>query len=353
MNKYDDKLLRLPFDQFSRQSRAKQLIDALRKTGEMFTILDVGGYKGVTSQFHTTDEVTILDVFDLEEKNYIKGDATKMSFADNSYDFVVNFDVFEHIPREKRSKFVEECSRVAKRGVIIAAPIGTKSNAEAEVQVNEIYKSIYDKDHEWLQEHIEYKLPEPGLAKQLLQDNSLHTSNFYSNYTPSWVLMQATIIAASKFEVLGSRISEIYKQYNSLLPSDGVPESNENYREIVIGVKEEADKKQIENKVSTIFMDSVTYFNNVVKLTTGVSEAMVLSLDEQFNTNHKLQSDNINIKGEVVKLQAQVNDLQHKVKALQDRHNAIINSKTYRYGKKASRAIHKPANIAKKLKGRQ
>src|SRR5438874_325594 len=109
MTDFSKVILELPFDQFSRQSRARQLLDSLRREKETFTVLDVGGYKCVTKQFHPGDKVTILDVFDVEEDDYIKGDGTAMDLDDNSYDFVVSFDVFEHIPRNKREVFVAEC----------------------------------------------------------------------------------------------------------------------------------------------------------------------------------------------------------------------------------------------------
>ncbi len=99
MGKQLPAIIRLPFDQYSRQKIAAIIIDAMRAKGQSFSILDVGGYKGATHLFHTRDTVTVLDVFDVKEKHYIRGDATAMTFKDDSYDFVVSFDVFEHIPR--------------------------------------------------------------------------------------------------------------------------------------------------------------------------------------------------------------------------------------------------------------
>ena len=56
--------------------------------------------------------ITYLDI-DLPEEllknpKYILGDATNMSFEDNSYDIIVALDVFEHIPIDKKSDFIKE-----------------------------------------------------------------------------------------------------------------------------------------------------------------------------------------------------------------------------------------------------
>jgi len=285
---------RLPFDQYSRQSRAAQLVDLLRKKGESFNVLDVGGYKGVTKDFHPHDKVTILDVFDVTEKGYVKGDATNMSFADGSYDFVVSFDVFEHIPREKRKAFMSECARVARRGVIVAAPVGTKENAQAELDINDLNKSIYGTDHRWLKEHIDYELPEMDAAEKLMQSNNLHTIKFSSNYLPAWVLMQATIIGASKYTVLGEGIPELYEAYNDLLPADGVSDIEQNYRLILLGLKDKKDFVTAKKNISNVFMDKAKFFKNYTALATKVSCNLVMAVDKlesQINNERQARLD--------------------------------------------------------------
>lgn len=50
---------------------------------------------------------------------FIHADATSLDFADHSYDLVVSLETFEHIPREKAGKFLNELQRVLKPGGIL------------------------------------------------------------------------------------------------------------------------------------------------------------------------------------------------------------------------------------------
>lgn len=327
-------LVKLPFDQYSRQSRALQIIDALRKPSQKFTILDVGGYKGVTSIFHDQDKVTVLDVFDVEEPNYIQGDATKLDMKDSSFDFVVSFDVFEHIPAEKRDAFVSECARVAKLGIIIAAPVGTKENAFSENELNELFKYLHNKDHEWLKEHIDYVLPKPDLAIELMKKNKLQVTTFTSNYTPLWLLMQSTIFAASKFEVVGKNIEELYSYYNTQLPSDGVPNYPENYRVIALGLKDKKDHETIKSKVKDIFIDNEKYFTSTVNVMSKATDVLIRGLNELFEALNKSEA-------KVNQQNNQIGDLTNRLEIATGEIAEIKNSKSYKLAQKISKTSKK------------
>lgn len=93
-------------------------------------ILDVGcGPGNYTALFaHDGNKVTGLDIKDNRDKAYssfYKFDlyaGKKFPYPDNSFDYVINFDVIEHIPHDKL--FVQEMYRVLKKGgkVIVATP---------------------------------------------------------------------------------------------------------------------------------------------------------------------------------------------------------------------------------------
>lgn len=344
MTTYPSELLKLPFDQFSRQSRAADIIAALRKKGEKFRILDVGGYGGATKAFHPNDDVTVLDVFDVEEKDYIKGDATKMTFEDDSFDFVVSFDVFEHIPRELRNNFVSECKRVASRGVIIAAPVGTVTNTFAEKTVNELYKKLFAEDHRWLKEHIDYRLPEPGLSYELLKKNGLISIEFASNYTPLWVAMQESIFAASKFGTMSLKIDGLYQEYNELLPSDATSNTSENYRSISLGLKNEKDLLIVKNSMPAA-LDSEEYFKKHAEIYAKIVEVLVLSLNDMHNLEqvHNNTIDNLKteLKTEVDALTRSKKSLEVQYTDLGEAYRAIVNSKKYRYANGIACAINR------------
>ncbi len=293
-------LTSLPFDQYSRQKRASEIINCLRKSNaQRFTILDAGGYLGATHLFHSNDSVTVLDVFDVKQKNYVHGDATAMTFQDNSFDFVVSFDVFEHIPRSKRQAFIGECTRVAKRGVIVAAPFGTPQNAEAEVFLNGLFKQLHKKDHQWLKEHIDYRLPEPGLATQLLKEVKLHTVEFPSNYLPFWILLQSVIFAASKFDKVGKHIDALYEIYNTNLDPDGILPLDYNYRTLSVGLKSQTDAKVITDmakqirtaKGTDVFDETILVLKQAIRVYTDALRQFDEEVDHQRQRIGELEAD--------------------------------------------------------------
>lgn len=327
-------LLRLPFDQYSRQKLAYQLIEVLREDGKKFTILDVGGYKGITHQFHAHDKVTVLDVFEVEEKDYIKGDATAMTFADGSYDFVVSFDVFEHIPRDRRTLFVQECARVARRGVIIAAPIGTPQNAQAESYLNDLFRKLHGQDHQWLKEHIDYRLPEPGLAGDLMRKAGLRTFELTSSYLPYWLLMQGAIFAASKFDKVGHQIDDLYEAYNAAHFPDGSADVAQNYRIVTFGLKSEKDARAIERAKRDGTPNATQTFNDNLAVTERVLSVLVKALDD---FHKETQTKDAQLAEAAVKLQQAHDDIvdrDRQIDVLQTDLRTIKTSRAYRLARK-------------------
>ena len=54
---------------------------------------------------------------------FVRGDARRMPFEDNAFDFVFSSAVIEHVgSRELQTKFLEECVRVARKHVFITTP---------------------------------------------------------------------------------------------------------------------------------------------------------------------------------------------------------------------------------------
>ncbi len=246
----DKELLSLPIDQYSRQKWAATLIEQLRGK-EKLTILDVGGYKGKTHEFHPNDSVTVCDLYDVEESNYVKGDGRKLPFKSNEFDFVVTFDTYEHVPREGREIFVKELARVAKEGVVLAAPFDNESGSvfQAEMNLNDYYKKLYDNDHPWLKEHIEYRIPERSEIESLLKKLELDFVSLASNELSMWVLMQTLYFSIEIDEDFRGRVDDVNRFYNHSYLNLDITEDHLAYRHIYFISKKQQYVDQIRDYI--------------------------------------------------------------------------------------------------------
>jgi SAM-dependent methyltransferase len=90
------------------------------------SVLDIGARDGHFSQLLTEyfDEVTALDLekpdFSLPRVTPVAGDATRLQFADNSFDCVFCAEVLEHIPDVAQA--CREIARVALHEVLVGVP---------------------------------------------------------------------------------------------------------------------------------------------------------------------------------------------------------------------------------------
>lgn len=156
----------LPYDVYCRHKRMAELVTAKG------SILDVGGSLKELKRF-VSNPITTVDV--------IGGDVvaagTYLPFKNNSFDIVVSLDTIEHIPAKNRLQFISENLRVAKKQVIIAAPMGTLAHQQAETQLLTAYlKDCY------LQEHIKYGLPTLVDIKTWVKDLPHHELSFSDDF---------------------------------------------------------------------------------------------------------------------------------------------------------------------------
>ena len=153
-------------------------------------VLDVGGAGSMLGEFIDID-LTIIDIIENENApdNYIVGSALEMPFKDKEFDVVISCDVLEHIKKEDRRKFLEECSRVSKDLIIIAAPFNLTGVRLAEISANDFYRKITGQNHIWLEEHLQDELPELYQTKKILKDLVEDYGHFSHTALDYWQLI--------------------------------------------------------------------------------------------------------------------------------------------------------------------
>lgn len=271
-------ILELPSDQYSRNFIISKGICEYKKAKGLgkAKILDVGGRKGRLELFlDPQDELSLLDIRPGKEKNLLTGDATNMrEFSDGSFDFVVSGDVFEHIPVSKRKAFIQECLRVSKEMMIIAAPFDMPGVAESEIKANEFFKKVNGINHLWLKEHIDNGLPKKEELERIITENGYKFSIVKSNSLKNWLLLQRCIFFTYGFSIF-SNIRHIYRFYNeNILKMEN--EKDDFYRLVYFISKENFPvflEYAYDEKIFTSFEDKI--FNSFVVAKKGNIIAIV------------------------------------------------------------------------------
>lgn len=108
------------------KNRVKDLLGLLPATDR--TLLEIGARGGYMTRLLARyfDEVTALDLERPEivhpKVKTVKGDVTRLDFADNSFDAALCSEVLEHIHPSKLAQACSELKRVAKNHIVIGVP---------------------------------------------------------------------------------------------------------------------------------------------------------------------------------------------------------------------------------------
>lgn len=233
-------MIDLLFDQFQRYNNVASIINNLRQTGQIFNILEVGANEHQNlEKFLPEDQITYLDI-QLPDKlqsnpKYLLGDATSMVFPDNKYNIVVALDVFEHIFPEDRVKFINEIYRVSSDFFVITAPFHSTKVVEAERRVNAVYKTIFNKNFIWLEEHMMNGLPDINNLTEYLYSQGINYKVISHGDIDIWEKMMTIHFIAAQDSRLGIYRNEIDRFYNQyIFNCDFVDES---YRKICVAAK--------------------------------------------------------------------------------------------------------------------
>lgn len=240
------------FDQYQRYKNAAQIINENREgIEETFRILEVGANEHQNLEhFLPKDDIKYLDIQLPEEllnnPKYILGDATEMNFEDGAFDVVVALDVFEHIPPDRRNKFIGELFRVCSKGVILTAPFHSAEVVAAEDRVNVVYKTFFGQDFIWLQEHRQNGLPILAELEQFLKDQSYTYKIVGHGNIDIWERIMTVHFVAATNPLLGDYRQKIDYYYNDKLFSKDY--SDNTYRKVVIISKDRKMNFEIVNE---------------------------------------------------------------------------------------------------------
>lgn len=287
-------------DQYGRYAIIKEIIETNKNNTKKIKILDVGGRGNILKKFLPDEEVFYLDPFvESNDKNFIKGDGTNISLDDNSFDWVVSADVYEHIPTEKRLNFINENLRVAKKGVVLVAPFYSKENEAAEIRVNNNYKILSGEEHPWLKEHIENGLPDPDELERYLSKNNIKYQKTFNNYLGYWeYLMNLSCLVSHNYsEDIKEKFEELSVYYNTeIFPID---RNQKSYRTIYVISKDNQaikipailDKRTIDTSFQAIldkgFVISNLINNNMRQYIDGMEKIFMSEKEDEIEKLEK------------------------------------------------------------------
>jgi len=271
-------------------------------------ILDVGGKKGLLHHFPEF-HITIIDIEESDEPNFVQGDALNMPFKDNEFDYAVSCDVLEHISSANRERFINEMLRVSRKGIILAAPFSRPSVNRAEEDMNKYHEKLFNKPHRWLEEHIENGLPDENITDKIINKQGYHFAKFHHFSLETWRLIIKIHLLQSAYnddKDLNKLVMDIYKKY--YLEICKFDYTNEGYRTFYVVNKDgqvsvELPKKEdINIAISKFITESSVDIIDTLEAKVYLQRELSKKVDDLSIKNVELQAEAIKLNTELRKI---------------------------------------------------
>jgi hypothetical protein len=209
--------LDLPFDQYQRYRLAADLLDALRCNGEPHSVLDVGGRTALLRSFLGSDHLTLIDLEASDEERLVLGDGCSLPFRDDSFDVVAAFDTLEHVPPCARMSFIRDCTRVARKWVLLAGPYDAPKTVRAEELLAEFIEDKLGTHHRYLDEHRKNGLPSREETERILEQAGARVKSYGQANLDRWLAMMLLSMYLESDPALRKLSVAIHRFYNGTL----------------------------------------------------------------------------------------------------------------------------------------
>ena len=286
-------ILELPFDQYQRYKITEEVINIIRWAGQKFKILDAGGHPGLINEFLLEDDTFVVDKLECDIPNFQKADILDLPFSDGYFDIVTSVDVLEHIPPEKRERFLGELWRVSKEYVLIAAPFDNPNVSQADRILFEFIRVKLGYSHHFLDEHISYRLPNKDATINSLCRMGADTFSIPNGNLSRWLPMMIALF----YMDIDPQFNKLQKLINSFYNENyyKIDNCKPCYRYAVVASKEELKELTVSK------LQGLISLNNKNK-DSYIDFSPVLALIELFNLDM------------IKEKEGQINNLQHSVK---------------------------------------
>jgi len=206
--------LELPFDQYQRYRIVADLLGLVREGSKPLVILDVGGRTANLRAFLPKDRVHIVDVDPSDEPGLVLGDGARLPFQDRAFDVVAAFDTLEHVPPQFRAAFLAECTRVAKRWIVVAGPYQSAAVDESERLLQRFLRDKLGVEHRYLDEHRHNGLPDLAASRAELERGGARTAAIGHGNLERWLPLMCLSLYLDHEPELRELAKSVFRFYN-------------------------------------------------------------------------------------------------------------------------------------------